>query len=131
MRTPTVLDTHRARTQRLDARTEELTAAVHERKTAALGEVAAERDRKTQRLLLQGVDIGRVAVALEHGAVLGQLLVSRGNDLELLRASQGLEKLMRAACALPVDAADTTATHSLIGALLLARRYKSGFAPCG
>ena len=105
MRTPTVLDTHRARTQRLDARTEELTAAVHERKTAALGEVAAERDRKTQRLLLQGVDIGRVAVALEHGAVLGQLLVSRGNDLELLRASQGLEKLMRAACALPVDAA--------------------------
>ena len=33
--------------------------------------------------------------------------------------------------ACPSAAADATATHSLIGALLLARRYKSGFAPCG
>ena len=43
----------------------------------------------------------------------------------------GVRSLEQVHCALPVDAADTTATHSLIGALLLARRYKSGFAPCG
>ena len=38
----------------------------------------------------------------------------------------GVRSLEQVHCALPVDAADTTATHSLTGALLLARRYNSG-----
>ena len=104
MRTPTVMDTYRARTQRLSSRADELKSAMEERKNAALLDVAQERDRKTQRLLMQGVGIGRVAVALEHGALLGELLMKNGNDLEVLRASQSLERLLRAASALPADA---------------------------
>ena len=41
-------------------------------------------------------------------------------------AIPGVRSLEQVHCALPVDAADTTATHSLTGALLLARRYNSG-----
>jgi len=103
MRTPTVMDTYRARTLRLSSRADELKATMLERTTAALGEVAEERDRKAQRLLMQGVGIGRVAVALEHGALLGQLLMAHGNDLEVLRGSQSVERLLRAASAIAVD----------------------------
>jgi hypothetical protein len=103
MRAPTVIDTYRARSQRLSSRADELKGAMEERKSAALLDVAQERDRKTQRLLMQGVEIGRVAVALEHCSLLGELLMKSGNDLQILRTSQSLERLLRAATALPVD----------------------------
>jgi len=103
MRAPTVIDTYRARSQRLSWRADELKGAMEERKRAALLDVAQERDRKTQRLLMQGVEIGRVAVALEHCSLLGELLMKSGNDLQVLRTSQSLERLLRAASALPVD----------------------------
>ena len=104
-RAPTVMDTYRARTQHLSARAEALKIAMQERKEVVLHEIAEERDRKSQRLLMQGVSIGRVAVALEHGACMGRLLMKRGNDLEVLRASQSLERLLRASSAIAVSGA--------------------------
>ena len=108
MRNPTVIDIYRSRKQHLESRADELKAAMHDRKMAALEKVAEERDRKAQRVLVQGVGLGRVAVALEHAALLGQMLSSRGNDLEVLRASQGLERLLDAACGIAVDASIET-----------------------
>jgi len=102
-RTPTVMDTFRARTQHLSSRADALKAAMQERREAVLKEIAEERDRKSQRLLVQGVGIGRVAVALEHGAHMGRLLMKRGNDLEVLRASQSLERLLRATSGIAVS----------------------------